>query len=1107
MKRLPATTLALLGLLAPHTPAQPPPPLRTFAIPNQLGLSWPGELVSFELPAAELPDGPLTITIQEQTSPTQVERLPDQRTVRLWTLATIAAQPGQKNAPAQLEATLARGQAETPFHVQEHDDHYLIANGLYEFRLRKYAGKLPAPTTLGQLPHWVVGMRVAGTDTWDGRAWFESNAPLLAARTELLHNGPVFADFRIVYDFDCQPDGQTETLPLALGKQTFRWPPGQPPRETVAKRPFAYEMIVRFVANDPWIDINERFHFPRDPQASTFGVHQYFIHWGQPVDLPAIPGFANATGMPVDTVTWVRWFEYDTFGGNIDQNYLPAQPRPAQKGRPFALLRPRWNQGGGGAQDFFLTSGGPHTPDHPADLLDRPAAGIVAAYASKWIGPYPNTIAAYAYDGNRGRCRFPLTDGERSDMHYGQRAYGLCLGTRRAFTSLNQLVRRHTDWTLDAQINHYTLDWKRTDQARQLYERRLAAGDINPKLKPPSAQLFIQRRYQDDFLNPTQRMTRNLKDFVHAPLYDDRGEPRCGPWQAAMGYIFTDLDHWIGWLNGWNPGNPNFHTDKYMGAIYAAAAMPDHPHAQDWLAFGRANFADDQNRVLFPPDGVGFECPGYSGYSMNLQLSIARTLLELGAGNAVADNPLYLKSAHWHRKLLTPVDPRLGFRHEAPHGDTHRWNAGLGHGFGDMAGFLHQSNPAAAAEMLAVYRLLATTTKLKPEDLQPIERRLAEIALQPAKLDQLDWTSQAFEGFGAIMRTHFGSDRETFLSFKAGHARGHYHNDELAYHYYCGNTPISLDYNCSYHPRGDHAALHNSMTFGNAGTLKHNGKGYEFEAMEQLGSNAKVIAFESTPELDWVTAERQGNTLTMTPVDPHDAEFNREYPTRHIPTLVHRRTLALVKHPPQAAFTDYIVVRDQISGDQPGQINIHLLARELDHDGHRIDATGQWDKDMVVFFAGQHPPKKIDQREWFYDDEWMLGPGQPYEYQPGESMRQWADRLHATPNQRLPAPDWKPTWQDPREPTSVAWREKIRATRGRALMPPPGWQEKWLYGECQLWLRAHLEPGADTIWILYPYPRTTQPPTVEAVDQGLRITLGKQSETVTFTNHAPQLSR
>lgn len=113
------------------------------------------------------------------------------------------------------------------------------------------------------------------------------------------------------------------------------------------------------------------------------------------------------------------------------------------------------------------------------------------------------------------------------------------------------------------------------------------------------------------------------------------------------------------------------------------------------------------------------------------------------------------------------------------------------------------------------------------------------IAATPAK--EMDWASAAFEGFGAVIRDGFGTDGASFVSYKAGAARGHYHNDENSFHFYAGGTPIALDYNCSYAPRGDHASLHNSVTFGRSSELVHKGTGQKIEAQVELATTAKVI--------------------------------------------------------------------------------------------------------------------------------------------------------------------------------------------------------------------------------------------------------------------------
>jgi len=1147
-------------------------------IPNQLNHTWPGELVSFDLDPGKVA-GVTVMEIQGRTRPVQIEQVDigGRLKSRVWTYVTIEGKDaeGEKLDISTVPAILKSGRASAGIKLSRQGDYYLIDNGTYQFRLHNYRGKLSRPTELSKLPHWVGGMKTIGQKNFDGRAYFESRAVCTAAKTEILQQGPVFIDFKITYQFEQPEDEPTdpvEAMPLALGKQSHLFKPNQPPREALPARTNSYEVLVRFVMDDPWIDVNERFHFPRDPEANAYGVTQYYIEWGE-------------QGLKVDTATWVRWFEYDVFGGNVDQKYVPARPRPAQKGRPFALLRPKWNQGGGGAQDFVLTSGGPppkmerkkvdgqwvevvKTPAASNYDPENPAAGVIAAYASKWVGPYANYIPVYVYDGRWGKARFPMTDGERSEMHYGQRAYGLLVGPRRMFTSLNSVVRRHTDWTLTAQINKYILEWRRNpklagpnvlisreelsrlqaeyisgrdtpinrilrDAKRELDELtrqrertddrdelkaidkklrsddfdlvRLITENASRDVRMPDSGLWRGRRYQDDFLNPTSSPTRGIPGFAKADLFA-AGQPLGGASQAAFGYIATDLDAWPGWHQGWRPGNPNFHTDKYMAALYVGGALRDHPHAREWLQFGYENFMDDQRKVLFPPDGVGFECPGYSGYSMKLQLAIARILLNAGYGNVIANNPLVKKNGAWHRKLITPYDRRIERRHEAPLGDTHRWDSGLyASGYAKLARFFKEKDPKFASEMMGAWKLLVES---KPADTVKLPSLMEEITqidrtIRPTPADEMDWSSQAFEGFGAILRTGFGTPAETFLTLKAGSARGHYHNDEASFHYYADGTPVALDYNCSYSPRGDHGALHNAMTFGRTATLYHNGRGDSVPAMEENGASAKVVDFVSTDAADLCKTERVQSSLTMRPIYPQDNEFGRHYESRTVQPITHRRTLMMIKHVANSPLTDYLVVRDETDSSERQQVNLHLLAREVSVEGDTVNAVGQWDKDMIVYLAEATDPE-IEVRSWHYHDDWMVGPDE-YVLRKGESMSEWKSRMESLMKKHrvrsLPLKDWKPTWQNPKEPASQAWAQRIRETEGRALCPPPYWNASWMYGEYQVWLRIHTRPGTPVLWVLYPYKRGEQRPTIERLEEGgVRVAIGSHTDEIRVTD-------
>ncbi|MFP4260541.1 MAG: hypothetical protein ACLFS1_05620 [Opitutales bacterium] len=1096
---------------------------REWSIPNELNLDWPGELVYFE--SDSTPDHKATgIEIDGVVTPVQIEEVAGK--TRYWSYVRV---PKHRGGEPAFVARLSHDEVRPGIRLLEEGDFYLIDNGTYQFRLRNFDGALDAPVPLHEFPHWIGGMRTHNQTGWDGRAWYDGNGMVTAARTEIIQQGPVFVDFKVTLEFaDSETGEQVEALPLALGKQSYLWEPNAFPREKIKKLKNHYEVLIRFVMDDTWIDVNERFHFPRDPSSKPWGISQYWLQWGDPEGAPELPGFAPGEHMLVDVVTWVRWFLYDKFGGNSSQGVVPAEPRDDQKGRPFALLRPRWNQGGGGAQDFVVTGGGRPEPSvrwlrrsylkkeirkvlkadsHPhqeevkalneilknrklsdderrqaavkiGELVGKevrqlqenysesnPAAGIVAAYASKWVGPYPATIAAYAYDENRAQIRFPMIDGERSGKHYGQRAYGLLVGARGDFRSLNNIVRRHTDWTLVAEINKYVLDWDRGGEVQ-------SAGSL------PTGELFIKRRYQDDYLNPTQRATRELVQLGQARRKVGADAPIGGKWQATLGYIFTDPDHWPGWHHGWSPGNPNFHTDKYMGAVYTASALPEHPHAREWLEYGLQNFKDDISKAVVGPDGVGVECPGYSGYSLAHQLDIMRTLRDNGLESVVERAAEVKKNGLWHRKLITPYDYRIGHRHEAPHGDTHRWSSGLAAGFGKLAYLYQDHDPLFAAEMLGTLQLLKDSGDRSKK--LNIDKWLGSstIPVSPADPETMDWSSQAFEGFGAVLRDGFGTDGESFVSIKAGFTSGHYHNDDMAFHFYSGGDPISLDYNCSYSPRGDHAGLHNKLTFGKTGNLQHNREKYAFEGMEQAGGRAEVLAFESTDSADLLVAELSSDRLTMSPVFPKDHEFNRKYPSRDVDPITHRRSLLFIKHADGSEGADYLVVRDETISSEPQQINLHLLASNLKVQGNRVAATGQWGKDMEVAFfpVDVEGDLRIEERAWWYYDRWMKGPGERYEMNEGETHEAYSARMSKL--NALPAADWAPEYRKEKADESYKpWRDLIEATQGRALIPPSGWSKEmpWRFGEYQKWLHVHTGGSRDVVWVLYPHEPGEKP--------------------------------
>ncbi len=247
------------------------------------------------------------------------------------------------------------------------------------------------------------------------------------------------------------------------------------------------------------------------------------------------------------------------------------------------------------------------------------------------------------------------------------------------------------------------------------------------------------------------------------------GVPAGGPAQAALAYIFSDGDHAQGYRNGWSPGNPNFRTDQYTNVVLAAASMLDHPDARRWLAFGKACFDDDARRVLLPPDGVGLECPGYSTYSIQLQLELAKVFMNTGFGNPVAENPLFRLTGIWHRHLLTPFDRCIGirppgaYRRHPPLGcrTTASSSAPWPSSSQDRRSRLRRRDDGGVAALLATRACAAACSATSSTSIR---------RSRPAPLAALDWGSHRFLGFGAIMSSSFAADaagaHETYATFR-----------------------------------------------------------------------------------------------------------------------------------------------------------------------------------------------------------------------------------------------------------------------------------------------------------------------------------------------------
>jgi hypothetical protein len=923
--------------------------IRSFTEP--LGHTWEDELVHVDEDVKEprVAADTFTVTLNEEHAvPVQVEVLKGTRgaveKVRLWFKITLPA--GGEEWPLRITYNDEGKAAPKPpdpsgASVRREREGLVLSSGACDVLLRDSFDLKDKPAALESAPP-IFGARGAGGRAWFGRWQLQSPALVRSLGTAVVAEGPVWAEVRQKYAF--------------------------------VDKGYIYELKVRTVAGEPWIDVLETYRLPETSRLLVLFRDR--------------PRPAEALWMP-----WFVWREGAVRPSNtVERVDLAARAREFGSGA-WTTLRPKWAQARDHAQACLAVGEG----------RDEPSAGFLMTAPADWVRPYDQFVESRILEGGRGLAfDFPLVEGARH--------WALLAGPAGRFDSkakLQRLMRKNADIPLDRVLHTWRFAWRRNPQdpaphvlttwkrlqairaefqadrptpgvrmiravlegrakgdkelAEFLAGRRQALGGASL-----DARIYLDRAYQDDFFNPTtypRRLARALRlaDLAAA------GRPAGDAQAALLGYMFTDLNYWPGYSNGWGVGNPNFHTDMYAVALYAAALVPDHPHARQWMQAALRNLKDDLGRVVFMPGGAGYECPGYHAYALGHMLEMMRTIQNSGLGDPFRW-PEVKATVEFLRNLHTPPDPRLGRRGLAPVGDTHPWQDGAGVLFGLAAAGLKETDPAFAARCMALYRHYYGQDGSGDlvQDVLLVDQSVPE-----ARLEDMDWSSREYPGFGAVLRGRFGSDGEAFATFKCGSARGHYQGDELSFHFFGAGQPVALDWSCGYSPRPDQEHMHNRVNFG------------DDENMDAVG---RVLAFRASPAADLVVGEAETDRLRRMPRYPHEVVWQATYPRRTLARPARcRRFLALVKHPEGSALQDYLVVRDELDAAEPATFNLWVLARSVRQDGRTFHFDGQLAAGAVLYFASPAPDRvKTDRWAWPKRDESSLVPA---DFQPGKD--QW----------------------------------------------------------------------------------------------------------------------
>lgn len=206
--------------------------------------------------------------------------------------------------------------------------------------------------------------------------------------------------------------------------------------------------------------------------------------------------------------------------------------------------------------------------------------------------------------------------------------------------------------------------------------------------------------------------------------------------------------------------------------------------------------------------------------------------------------------------------------------------------------------------------------------------------------------TEEFPGFGVVFHSRPGTDRETYLALKSGPNRGHYHGDQLSFHYCANGFPLAVDHHCSYAPRAGQEHMHNRVAFSTPELPYANMDGYE-----------RLIALKTSGLADVAMGQVESDRLRyVKPFPPED--WDREWPQVKLdPPLRYRRTVVLMRDGPGGQ--DYFVIRDQYAGPElTAHYCLHVLGEQCRQQGNVVDFEG------LTLFVAEPERFRFSRHDW-----------------------------------------------------------------------------------------------------------------------------------------------
>mgnify|MGYP006281508195 CR=1 FL=1 len=234
-------------------------------------------------------------------------------------------------------------------------------------------------------------------------------------------------------------------------------------------------------------------------------------------------------------------------------------------------------------------------------------------------------------------------------------------------------------------------------------------------------------------------------------------------------------------------GNPNMPINRTLALAFAAALIPNHPQAREWMDMV-GDFERYKAAMNVAPLGAWSELISYFTASAP---HIMQAGMVLGQANRLDDSTAALCTlpARFTLQLLSPVDPRFGTRYIPAWGHK---GVKFGAHWLVAAALLRDRNPDLARALAWAWNEVGQPQKSHHSGSFGRWATMHADLLDQVEEDYIpeQFKSQWLPGVGAVMRAHAGHPDETYLSLRQGYLASHSDANQGDFILYARGAPL-----------------------------------------------------------------------------------------------------------------------------------------------------------------------------------------------------------------------------------------------------------------------------------------------------------------------------